>query len=273
MFADRLRSILFDHYGVKHPLSFFECGQFAGTVTCRGCDDTTRAVKHCSKKWCPLCQHRIIRKRADELREWVKIIPQPKLVTVTARNTEKISRTYLRKFNVALWKLRRQKVFSLVRGGVQSIEVTNEGRGWHAHAHLVVDARWIDQRDLSIAWGKLVGQDFAIVDVRDKRDLNAAQQAAKYVCKPGQMVKWPAHEIAAFIESISGVRLFNAFGSMAKQRPAIRAALEISRAPRVCDCGCEDFLFASPHLTATEKIERTIERYESHAQRELNGAT
>lgn len=192
----------------------------------------------------------------EELREWAKEISQPKLVTVTARNTEGISRHQLREFNKNLWRLRRQEVFEKVKGGSQSIEVTNESRGWHIHAHLLVDARWVDEQQLAIAWGKLVGQEFAIVDVKDKRGEDAGAQAAKYVCKPAQFAKWPANEIAEFVHAVSGVRLFNIFGDLIQKRRKIRAQLATRRVGKICECGCGSFKF-SPRWE-----HGSVERYE-----------
>jgi hypothetical protein len=178
-----------------------------------------------------------------ELREWAKEIKQPKLVTVTARNTEGISRHQIREFNKNLWRLRRQEVFEEVKGGSQSIEITNESRGWHVHAHLLVDARWVDTQQLAIAWGKLVGQEYAIVDVRDKRGEDGGAQAAKYVCKPAEFAKWRPNEIAEFVHAVSQVRLFNVFGDFIDKRRKIRARLRLNRPENLCDCGCGQFRF------------------------------
>lgn len=180
----------------------------------------------------------------EVLREWTKEIAQPKLVTVTARNTETISRNQLSEFSKNLWRLRRQKIFASVTGGSQSIEVTNESRGWHIHGHLLVNARWIDEQQLAITWGKLVGQDYAIVDVADKRNVDAGAQAAKYVCKPAQFARWPPDQIAAFINAISGVRMFSVFGDLIPKRKKIMIALRSRRSGNVCDCGCGSFSYS-----------------------------
>lgn len=248
--TETIRSKLLEFYGERRPRKFFECGSHGGILCCKNCDAVRELETHCSRKWCPRCQHRIVEKRIEILREWTNEIPQAKMVTVTSRNTDTITRKKLRQMNKNLWRLRRQQVFEHVDGGCQSIEVTNESRGWHIHAHLYVNARWVDKQKLSIAWGKLVGQDYAIVDVRDARDVDYAKEVAKYVCKPASMARWQPNEIAEFIHAVSGVRLFNVFGSLSGLRRKIAAQIATKRQPNVCDCGCEAWKY-SPTFYAT----------------------
>ena len=48
-------------------------------------------------------------------------------------------------------------------GAVGTLEVTNRGRGWHPHAHMVVVLdRYLDQRALSAEWRELTGDSFVV---------------------------------------------------------------------------------------------------------------
>ena len=90
-------------------------------------------------------------------------------------------------------------------GIVYAVEITNRGRGWHPHIHMValVDD-WIDGKKLSQQWEAFTG-DSKIVDVRrlkpskgTKNDyMEAFVEVFKYACKFSDMSFldiWLAHE-------------------------------------------------------------------------------
>jgi hypothetical protein len=105
------------------------------------------------------------------------------------------------------------------------MEITNESRGWHVHFHLLVDADWIDQQTLAVQWGKLVDQDYAIVKVKDCREVSYLQEVTKYAVKPAQLLEWPGNELCALIDSVKGTRMFGAFGSCFKDRSKVKQLL------------------------------------------------
>lgn len=83
-----------------------------------------------------------------------------------------------------------------VAGYVRSIEVTNEGKGWHWHIHvfaLVTD--WIDQRKLSEEWQRFGGGQ--IVDVRECRDgiVPGLIETLKYTTKMAKMTPADLYEV------------------------------------------------------------------------------
>jgi hypothetical protein len=153
-------------YEVFESLS--KCGVEDIFRTCKGCGNWKTFQWRCSLKFCPLCNWRIARKRAEMLNLWNFQIKQPKHIVVTQRNFPVLTRQKVRDFGRALAKLRRQKVWKDVKGGCVSTEITNEGRGWHLHAHILVEARWVDAGLLAVTWGKLVGQQFGIVKVKGR---------------------------------------------------------------------------------------------------------
>lgn len=225
--------------------------------TCGNCGAWEALPFTCCKKWCPLCNWRITRKRRDILGVFAKQIPQPKHVVLTARNTQAISRTQIKKFKVALARLLRSKLFRPVKGGTYSLEVTNEGRGWHLHAHLLLDVRWLPAGELAKKWGKLIGQDFAIVKVKDARGSEFVAEVAKYVCKGSELCKWSPDEISAFISAVSGPRLFGVFGSLFKRRRQI--LFELAREPKeptVCSCGCGEFRYRDERAELLHQLRR-----------------
>lgn len=220
------------------------CGKERIYRTCKNCRDWETFFYRCDLKFCPLCNWRIARDRAAMLRIWTTTIAQPKHVVLTCRNFDLLTRRQIRSFARAFAKLRRAKVFEGVKGGCVSIEITNESRGWHLHAHVLVDARWIDAADLAITWGRLVGQQYAIVKIKDCRGLDYCNEVTKYVVKGAELVTWHPELISQFIHAISGVRFFSTFGSLFKMRRQIAAYLAEQKPPSPqCHCGCCDFWY------------------------------
>jgi hypothetical protein len=160
------------------------------------------------------------------------------------RNFPILTRRKLRQFTKALAKLRRQTVFEHVRGGSASIEITNEGNGWHLHAHCLVDATWIPAGELAIAWARLLDQEYGIVKVKDARGADYLAEVTKYVVKSSDMAKWPGEHINEFVRAIKGMRFFFTFGTLTTHAKAINAIILANRPPpAVCECGCSNFVF------------------------------
>lgn len=207
---------------------------------CRGCKAHSVFWNRCDVKWCPICQGRLARERRESVEWWTQQIHQPKHVVLTARNTEEITRESVLAFKAAFAKLRRRTFASNWIGGFYSLEVTNEGRGWHLHLHALVDAKWIDSGELARQWADCVGQDMSIVKVKDARDRSYLQEVTKYAVKGSEFASWSKPDIIAFIESFEGVRTFGVFGSLYKKRTEWKEFLDGVRDSRVtCDCGCK----------------------------------
>lgn len=243
------------------------CGKEEIYRTCKSCGETTTFHYRCNVKWCPLCNWRIVKERQEIIKRWVREIRQPKHLVTTQRNVAILTGKLIRQHTANLSKLRRTKVFNQVRGGCVSVEITNEGKGWHLHAHWLVDARWIDIQEVARVWGRLVKQDFAIVCVKDLRDQTGYQnEVAKYVCKGSDMAAWPAEEIHQFIRAVHRRRFYFTFGHMFKVAQEVRRQLKRERnsecPPVVCECGCEQFRFED-ELSATLREIRQQQRRRS----------
>jgi len=232
-----------------------KCGVQEIYRTCNGCGNWDTFYYRCSLKFCPLCNWRIARNRSELLKHWTVRVTQPKHVVVTARNSQFITRRKIRQFMQAFGKLRRQKLFRNLRGGCVSFEITNEGRGWHLHAHALVDCDWVDAAALAVKWGKLVGQDYAIVKVKDCRQQSYLGELTKYVVKGAQLASWSPEEIAQFIHAIRGVRFFATFGALFKLSREIRAEINREKPPaKPCGCGCVDWTYQTEEAVIMGEI-------------------
>jgi len=135
-----------------------------------------------------------------------------------------------------------------VRGGLSSLEVTNEGKGWHLHSHLLLDSDFIPIDIIAQKWAKLIGQDFAIVKIKSVQDKSYLQEVTKYVVKGSDLASWPGHQIAEFIDAMTGIRCFGTFGTLFKDR-AKRAKAKKELGPKQMECSnCAntDFWYLSP---------------------------
>lgn len=246
-------------------LALNDCGRAEIYRTCKDCGTFKTFYYRCSKKYCPLCNWMISRKRSKLLSAYASKIQQPKHVVLTQRNfTDPITRTRIHKFKKALVSLKRSALWKSahVNGGCWSLEVTNDfGRnaGWHLHAHGLVDCRFIDYGSLAKEWGWRVGQEFGIVHGSDCRGETYLQEVVKYVVKPEQMVKWPGELIHQFIRAVSGrgsPRMFTTFGSLFKLAPEIRKQLNEEREPVYCGCGSCNFKFETEQMSICNETKR-----------------
>lgn len=241
---ETIRSKLDGLFEDNQFLNFSRCGQEDFTCTCTNCGSTRQFKYQCSLKWCPRCQWRRVKQRQKLLGLWVTKIKQPKHLVLTQRNFLVMTPSVIRKHRIALAKMRRTRCFEKVKGGCVSVEVTNEGRGWHLHSHWLLDVRWLDMPSVSRTWAKLVDQDFAIVKVMDCRERSYLTEVTKYVCSGAEMAGWEASKIHEFVRAVKGKRFFFPFGSLFKEQSAIRRALNAEeKEPMMCECGCGKFHF------------------------------
>lgn len=226
--------------GLAEPLA--ACHSRKGFAVCTGCYKSTAFWNRCDLFYCPTCQPRLAHERAKAIQWWAAEVTQPKHLVLTARNTNQISPEYVRWFKSCITKLRRSKLADKWRGGLWSLEVTNEGRGWHLHAHLLVDTAWIDLKALAIKWGNLVGQDYAIVYGSDARQTDYLKEVCKYSVKGSQLAAWSPTDVVAFVRAFTGQRSFGVFGSLFGRRKDYRAWLDsILATARICECGSKHF--------------------------------
>jgi hypothetical protein len=233
-----------DHDALAHPL--IKCHTEQTVKYCNGCRVPKIFYNRCEVFYCPCCAKRLANDRRKSVEWWTAQITQPKHVVVTTRNTEKISPQRVAHVKAAWAKLRRRAFAKNWRGGFYSLEVTNEGRGWHLHIHALIDATWIDSGRLAAEWASCVGQDFAIVKVMDARQGDYLRELCKYVVDGNSVVKWSPEDLVAYITAFKGQRTFGCFGRLYKLRKEHKTFLESVQADaNVCECGCNSFRYFS----------------------------
>lgn len=108
---------------------------------------------------------------------------------------------------------RGQSEWGAISGAVGTLEVTNRGRGWHPHAHMIVALdRWLDQSALSAEWKAVTGDSFVVGISRLDPAVPVAKSFAevfKYALKFGDLS--PA-QIWAAAEALARQRLLFSLG-------------------------------------------------------------
>jgi hypothetical protein len=171
---------------------------------------------------------------------------QPKHVVLTVQNVQHLTKGHVQELKKWFTALRRSKFCRNWTGGFYSLEVTNEGKGWHLHIHILVNAGWIDSFKLSEQWARVTNGFGRIVKVLDARRVDYLKEVTKYAVKGNQLAAWSGDDILTFITAFDGVRCFGVFGDLYKKRTEYAAWLaEISEHGNVCQCGCSDFAYFS----------------------------
>ncbi len=219
-----------------------DCGSQDIYLVCKGCRTLRVVQNHCDNHTCPRCQPKLARARYDELSFWAKAIRQPKHVVLTMRNQPWLDAGSIRSLSAAFARLRRRAFAKNWRSGLWSIEVTNEGNGWHVHLHALVDANWIDAGELARQWASILGQSFAIVKVKDAREASYLREVTKYCVKGSELATWSPSHLAEFVDAIAEARTFGTFGALYKRRSEMNAGYKALMEDRGrCECGCNDW--------------------------------
>lgn len=238
--------------------NFQRCGVESFDIMCEACGIHHEAHYQCSQKWCPRCNWRITSKRRELLEVVTRGMYRVKHVVLTQKNFTHLTTAKIRESRKALLSLRRQKVFGTVTGGCASMEFTNEGNGWHMHWHLLIQSDFINGEALAIAWGKLVGQEFAIVKVKAVTEGSYLQEVSKYVVEGSEIAKWAPTEILEFILALRGTRLFTTFGVFKDIAKFARTVIKLRHADgRPCECGATGKIFGTDEQM-TERIWRKM---------------
>lgn len=234
--------------------NFQRCGRDTITIMCLECQRTKTAAYQCGLKWCPFCNWRISDRRRRELEKMTAGISGCKHVVLTQRNFAELTPAKIRESRANLLKIRRSKIFGKISGGCASLEFTNEGRGWHMHWHLLVQSPFIPADELAITWGKLVGQEYAVVKVMDVTERSYVKEVCKYAVKGAELAGWKPQQILDFIFAIRSVRCFTVFGKFADVRRVAKMHIRLEKPPQLpCECGCSAKIVA-PDIDTARRI-------------------
>lgn len=224
--------------------NFQRCGREMIYAMCDNCRATREIPYQCSQKICPRCNWRIADNRRKLLEKITAGMTGCKHLVVTQKNFNTNLREKIRESRANLLKLRRQSIMGKVTGGCASLEITNESCGWHPHWHMLIQSPFISAKLLSQKWGELVGQEFAIVKIKDVDERSYLAELCKYAASGAEIAKWDAATILEFVEAVRGTRMFTVFGKFKEVRSFAAMAVAAEKPPaKGCDCGCDIAFF------------------------------
>lgn len=225
-----------------------QCHSTFTVCRCNDCARVRRFPNRCDLGYCPECQPRLAWERKESVTWWCREISQPKHVVLTVRNTADLQPGHVHEIKAWFSRLRRRKFASNWTGGFYSLEVTNEGKGWHLHIHALVDAQWINASQLAQEWNSVTRGAGHIVKVKDARQHNYLAEVTKYTVKGSQLAAWTPDQISTFITAFDGQRTFGVFGSLYGKRTEWREWIDSVRdaKPR-CPCGSCNVTYYSEH--------------------------
>ena len=233
------------HSDLIEPLC--ECHTKQVIAKCESCATVKKYWNRCEVFYCPSCQPRLAKDRRNSIEWWSNHLKQPKHVVLTVRNTDQLDRDYVDWFKACFRKLRRTKFARNWSAGCFSLEVTNEGKGWHLHLHALIEAKYIPADQLAQEWARLVGQEFAIVCVKDVRNKAYLQEVTKYAVSGNELAGWTGHQIATYIRAFKGGRMFGVFGELHGLRSSHKEWVDAETADKhTCECGCSRFRLFTP---------------------------
>lgn len=205
------------------------------TQKCLNCGRTWIAELSCGDKLCPICALKRSNKHSAIVYSILSTLgllnraTRLKFVTLTIKNVDSVAFGYY-KLRDCFGKLQRRAIWRkssygrvnkngerhtgwCVRGGFGNFEVTNAGCGYHVHLHLLLDADFIPQKQLSKLWHQITGDSY-IVDVRAcSGTAEAIAEITKYSFKPADAVLWTDGMKQDFNAALKNKVLFFRFGS------------------------------------------------------------
>jgi hypothetical protein len=196
---------------------FMQCGARAYVYINRAGDRVRVAGQYCHDRNCQPCATARSRAIAANLRRQLRDMSGLKFITLTLRHSPRPLASQVKRLLTCARNLRNQRFWKqAVTGGAQFVEVKHGPKGWHPHLHMICQAKFIPQAQLSAAWHATTGDSF-VCDIRavDQADAkeDVARYVAKYASKPldRSIYTLPA-TLDEAISALRGTRLCTTFG-------------------------------------------------------------
>ena len=234
-------------------------------LLCIGCGNPREVHKSCGLRWCPECARALAADRVATYQSAIDAMAWPMMVTLTMPHTLASScPSDVRHLRRSLGRLRRLRWFkNKVKGGISSIEVTCGQNGWHPHAHLLIDCRWLSvqspapghavsakelkrlckiaREEVGDQWRLCLREDQRVQVSISRARPEAAREALKYAVKAAELADTPL-SLAPLLDILRVTRLISAWGSVRRYR--LEEAERVGEEPVhtvECACGCHDW--------------------------------
>jgi len=187
------------------------CQEISVQAFCRNCMHIFYVPEKCRSRVCPLCSFARSRDRGRMILALTARMKFPKLLTLTMPRWTGIPSDGIDRLREAWNLFRKQPVFETVSGGVYQIELKPKNDGWHIHLHAVLDCPFIPYQHVFSAWTKILGIQFAEIDIRAAKTDAQRVYVAKYAAKSADF-EGDLPDVVAWYNATKGKRLFAGFG-------------------------------------------------------------
>lgn len=212
------------------PYRFDACG--SRVIVCRDktCDGKYVLVgNYCRNRWCVPCGNA----RSAHLAECFKSAlknERSRFITLTIRSDGEPLADLVEHLYASFRRLQRSQFWkNTITGGVAFLETKFNHRKerWHPHLHLIVQGKFVPQKQLSEVWETVSGGS-RIVDVRLIRSANEAiNYVTKYATKPAlATIKDHPELLIEAILALHGKRMMIRFGSFRKIDVSRKASIQ-----------------------------------------------
>jgi plasmid rolling circle replication initiator protein Rep len=182
---------------------------------------------------CSQCAQRRATQYATQIVESIQASYNPdhhyQLITLTVRNGNDLDETLARLFrffkillNRYMRKNKSDSIANVMLGGVWTIEITNNGKGWHPHIHgLIVSSSPITTKQVRREWEDISGGDSYIcdstrIDHTDKDKLWASiAEVSKYTLKNLELT--PEQLLQVYL-ALKNKQLIRRFGILSSRK-------------------------------------------------------
>lgn len=226
------------------------CSSSVVLEVCPSCQSAAvHSVRLCRDRLCPVCQWRLARRRSALLASAMDTAAPgtfPAMLGLTVRNVEgaALRDTVAHISKAATRLMNRKRVRDAIAGHARSLEITrNEQDGtWHPHIHAILLYRkraYIHHEEWLKLWQVCAGLDYPPdVDIRAIRRTasawsKAALEVCKYITAPDTMTDLLPADLATLGESMRGVRMLTAGGTL-------RTAIADAKAAYAPSCQCPE---------------------------------
>ena len=181
------------------------------TLICGHCGHEIQIPVSCKNRFCTICGRTRSRRIRYKLSEFVKHRHPSngygfKLLTLSIENRNDL-KTQVVLLTKSFRRLRQRRIWrDHVAGGATVIEVKRGSNGWHAHLHVLLEARYIAWHKLKLHWEAVSGG--SAVHIKRIPPAAIIQYVTKYVTKSDM----PIGDQRAASAALRNVRLFQPFG-------------------------------------------------------------
>ena len=182
------------------------------TLECQECHYLCERKRRCNNRLCEECSVINGFKAKNKYSPYLSGMINPKFLTLTLINVDVVSREYftkVRNYWLAFKKRLKRDNYHFFKG-LYVFEVTEKGRGFHVHLHIIYEGDNIPQQYLSTKWNE-VTKGSKIVFIKELTDTDKSlSYMLKYVCKIPSFTSINAK--VDYYEATQNIRLIQTFG-------------------------------------------------------------